>query len=105
MLTSAMMWIHPIRCRLMNWKDGVFALVRDREMTGEMYRVLLVLLAVGDGRDPVYLSQREIGEICDMRQQNVGRSLSKLAEKGIVRKEYREDRICYLVAEYFGMER
>lgn len=87
----------------MNWKDGVFALVRDREMTGEMYRVLLVLLAVGDGRDPVFLSQREIGEICDMRQQNVGRSLSKLAEKGIVRKGYREDRICYLVVEYFGV--
>jgi|688.fasta_scaffold164699_2 DNA-binding MarR family transcriptional regulator len=89
----------------MNWKDGVFALVRDREMTGEMYRVLLVLLAQGDGTAAVYLSQREIGEICNMRQQNVGRSLSKLAEKGIVRKEYREDRICYLVAEYFGMER
>jgi hypothetical protein len=87
----------------MNWKDGVFALVRDREMTGEMYRVLLVLLAVGDGRDPVFLSQREIGEICDMRQQNVGRSLFKLTGKGIVRKEYREDRICYLVVEYFGI--
>jgi DNA-binding transcriptional ArsR family regulator len=74
-------------------------------MTGEMYRVLLVLLAVGDGREPVFLSQRKIGEICGMRQQNVGRSLSTLIDKGIVRKELQGGRICYSVAEYFGMER
>jgi predicted transcriptional regulator len=40
-----------------------------------------------------------------MRQQNVGRSLSTLIDKGIVRKELQGGRICYSVAEYFGMER
>lgn len=86
----------------MDWKEAVFALVKDREMTGEMFRVLLVLLAEGNGTAVVFLSQREIGEICGMRQQNVSRSLSTLMEKGIVRKELEGGRIGYRIVEYFG---
>ncbi len=86
----------------MSWKEAVFALVKDREVTGEMYRVLFVLLAEGNGTEAAYLSQREIGEICDMRQQNVGRALAKLCDKGIVEKEYRQGRVGYAVARYFG---
>ena len=86
----------------MSWQEAVFALVKDREVTGEMFRVLLVLLAAGNGTEAVYLSQREIGEICDMKQQNVGRALAKLCDKGIIEKEYRQGRVGYAVARYFG---
>jgi hypothetical protein len=97
-----MMEVHHGRCSAVSWKEAVFALVRDREVTGEMFRVLLVLLAAGNGTEVVYLSQRELGEICDMKQQNVGRAIAKLCDKGIVEKEYRQGRVGYAVARYFG---
>lgn len=68
----------------MNWKEVVFTLVRDREMTGETYRVLLVILAESNGEKPVFFSQVEIGAITGMKQQNVSRSLSKLMVKRII---------------------
>ena len=68
---------------LMTWEEGLIAVARDREVTGEMLRVLLVILARRDTSQSTSLSQGEIAEILTMKRQNVSAAINRLVAKGI----------------------
>jgi len=58
----------------MTWQQGLLRVAADRSVTGQMLRVLLVILAtisVGSGSS---ITQAEIALILKMKRQNVNRS-------------------------------
>jgi DNA-binding MarR family transcriptional regulator len=88
----------------MNWGDALLILVKDKEMTKEMYRVLLVLLAKGEGDRSVCFTQSELGHVTEMRQQNVYRSLKALESKGYIKVERDKRPFCYRLNQHFGFD-
>ena len=68
----------------MTWEEGLIAVARDREVTGEMLRVLLVILVKRETSEKsTSLSQGEIAEILTMKRQNVSAAINRLVAKGI----------------------
>lgn len=76
---------------------------RDREVTAETLRVLLVILATAEVDKSTSISQAEMARILGMKRQNVNFAISKLVAKGIISKRIEGGKIFgYRVNEYFG---
>jgi DNA-binding MarR family transcriptional regulator len=68
----------------MTSQDALFTLAKDKEITGECYRVLMVLLGQLDFENYIYVPQREIAEMLEMRPQHVNRAIKRLMQKGVL---------------------
>lgn len=69
---------------VMNSQEALEELATDKDLTGENYRVLLLLLSRLDFENWIQISQSEIVEKLDMKKQNVSRAILLLEEKGIL---------------------
>ena len=69
---------------VMNSQEALELLATDKDLTGENYRVLLLLLSRLDFENWIQITQSEIVEKLDMKKQNVSRAILLLEEKGIL---------------------
>ena len=69
---------------VMNSQEALELLATDRDLKGEAYKVLLLLLSRLDFENWIQLSQTEIAEKLDMKKPNVSRAVSLLESKGIL---------------------
>ncbi|MGB5592710.1 MAG: helix-turn-helix domain-containing protein [Crocosphaera sp.] len=69
---------------VMNNQEALELLATDKELTGENYRVLLILLSKLDFENWIQITQTEISEKLDMKKQNVSRAILLLEEKKII---------------------
>jgi DNA-binding transcriptional ArsR family regulator len=78
-------------------------LAKDKRIGGAEYRVLHFLLARMGYEGSVQISQGEIGEVLDMKQSNIGRSIKVLREAGIIRSEGKIGQTAtYTINPYYG---
>ena len=71
---------------VMNSQEALKLLAIDKELKGETYRVLLLLLSLLDFENWIQVTQKEISETLEMRKSQVSRAVNVLEEKGIVLK-------------------
>jgi DNA-binding MarR family transcriptional regulator len=69
------------------------SLAQDREITGECYRVLFILLAELDFENFIYIPQTEIAQKLSMHPQSVHRAIKLLVQKGILLRNERGYRL------------
>ena len=69
---------------VMNSQEALELLATDKELTGENYRVFLLLLSRLDFENWIQVTQSEITEKLQMKKQNVSRAILLLEKKGIV---------------------
>ena len=69
---------------VMNSQEALELLATDKDLTGENYRVLLLLLSRLDFENWIQITQSDIVKTLDMKKQNVSRAMLLLEEKGII---------------------
>ena len=88
---------------VMNSQEALELLATDKELTGENYRVLLLLLSRLDFENWIQITQSEIAEKLDMKKQNVSRAISTLDSKGILLRGPKVGRsYSFRLNPYFG---
>lgn len=88
---------------IMSWEKGLLTIAGDRDVTGEMLRVLLVLLAKVEVGSSTLITQAEIARILGMKRQNVSKAINRLVAKGIISKRIESGKILgYRVVDHFG---
>ena len=88
---------------VMNSQEALEILATDRDLTGENYRVLLLLLSRLDFENWIQVTQSEITEKLQMKKQNVSRAISLLERKEIVLRGARIGRsYAFRLNPYFG---
>ena len=65
-------------------RQALELLATDKDLTGENYRVLLLLLSRLDFENWIQVTQSEISKKLNMKKQNVSRAMLTLEEKQIV---------------------
>lgn len=68
----------------MSFQESLLSIAKDREITGEIHRVLDVIIANVEYGNDVNVSQGWIAEFLGMRQSHVSRSVGVLLKKGIL---------------------
>ena len=69
---------------LMNSQEALEILAKDKEITGETYRVLFFVCARLDFENWVQISVTEMAQELELRQPNVSRAMKVLEQKGII---------------------
>ncbi len=69
---------------IMNSQEALEILAKDKEITGESYRVLFFICARLDFENWVQIPITEIAQELDLKQPNVSRAMKILEEKGII---------------------
>jgi DNA-binding transcriptional ArsR family regulator len=69
---------------VMNSQEALEILAKDKEITGETYRVLFLICARLDFENWVQVPVTEIAQELDLRQPNVSRAMKVLEEKEII---------------------
>lgn len=69
---------------VMNSQEALELLATDKDLKGETYRVLLLLLSRLDFDNWIQVTQTEISEKLEMKKPNVSKAISILEEKGII---------------------
>jgi DNA-binding transcriptional ArsR family regulator len=69
---------------VMNSQEALELLATDKDLKGETYRVLLLLLSRLDFENWIQVTQNEISEKLETKKPNVSRAISVLEEKGII---------------------
>ena len=88
---------------VMNSQQALELLATDKELTGENYRVLLILLSRLDFENWIQVTQSEITEKLQMKKQNVSRAILLLEEKGIILRGAKIGRsYAFRLNPYFG---
>ena len=88
---------------IMNSQEALKLLAVDRELKGETYRVLLLLLSLLDFENWIQITQKEISETLEMKKSQVSRAISLLEEKEIVLKGPKVGRsYAFRLNPYFG---
>ena len=88
---------------VMNSQQALELLATDKELTGENYRVLLLLLSRLDFENWIQVTQSEITEKLQMKKQNVSRAISLLEQKGIILRGPKVGRSnAFRLNPYFG---
>lgn len=88
---------------VMNSQQALELLATDKDLTGENYRVLLLLLSRLDFENWIQVTQSEITEKLQMKKQNVSRAISLLEKKGIVLRGAKIGRsYAFRLNPYFG---
>jgi DNA-binding Lrp family transcriptional regulator len=59
-------------------------LAMDKDLDGVDLRVFMYLSSSLNFREPLEVSQREIADVLERRQEHISRSMRKLREKGII---------------------
>ena len=77
----------------MQSQEALVSLAQDREITGECYRVLFILLAELDFENFIYIPQTEIAQKLSMHPQSVHRAIKLLVQKGILLRNERGYRL------------
>ena len=77
----------------MQSQEALVSLAQDREITGECYRVLFILLAELDFENYIYIPQTEIAQKLGMHPQSVHRAIKLLVQKGILLRNERGYRL------------
>ena len=88
---------------VMNSQQALELLATDKDLTGENYRVLLLLLSRLDFENWIQVTQSEITEKLQMKKQNVSRAISLLEKKKIILKGAKIGRsYAFRLNPYFG---
>ena len=88
---------------VMNSQQALELLAIDKDLTGENYRVLLLLLSRLDFENWIQVTQSEITEKLQMKKQNVSRAISLLEKKGIILRGAKIGRsYAFRLNPYFG---
>ena len=88
---------------VMNSQEALELLATDKELTGENYRVLLLLLSRLDFENWIQITQSEIAEKLHLKKQNVSRAISLLNSKGILLRGPKVGRsYAFRLNPYFG---
>ena len=88
---------------VMNSQEAMRLLAIDRDLKGETYRVLLLLLSLLDFENWIQVTQKEISKTLGMKKSQVSRAISLLEEKGIVLKGPKVGRsYAFRLNPYFG---
>ncbi|CCQ56700.1 replication/maintenance protein RepL [Crocosphaera watsonii] len=69
---------------LMNSQEALEILAKDKEITGETYRVLFFVCARLDFENWVQISVTEMAQELELKQPNVSRAMKVLEQKGII---------------------
>lgn len=78
-------------------------LAKDKRIGGAEYRVLHFLLARMGYEGSVQISQRDIGEVIDMKQPSIARAMKVLMEVGVIRSEGKPGQTAtYVLNPYYG---
>jgi predicted transcriptional regulator len=78
-------------------------LAYPKRIGGAEYRVLHFLLARMDYEGSVQISQRDIGEVIDMKQPSIARAIKVLMEVGVIRSEGKPGQTAtYTLNPYYG---
>ncbi len=65
-------------------QEGFLRLSKEKDLTGDDYRVLNVYFGNLDFENYIQMSQQAIADYLEMRKQHVSRATKKLVEKGIL---------------------
>lgn len=71
---------------IMNSQEALRYLAKDKELTGETYRVFLYLLSTLDFENWIEVPMMKIAEELDIPRQAVGRSIKTLERKEIIQR-------------------
>jgi hypothetical protein len=78
-------------------------LAKDKRIGGAEYRVLHFLLSRMGYEGSVQISQRDIGEVIDMKQPSIARAMKVLMEVGVLRSEGKPGQTAtYVLNPYYG---
>jgi biotin operon repressor len=84
-------------------QDALQAIAKDKDLTTEPYRVLMILLGRLDFENWIHVSQTEIAEILNMKRQQVSRAIILLEKKGILLRSPKIGRSYgYRLNPYYG---
>lgn len=87
----------------MAFQDAFLALAQDREITGEVRRVLDYFFGKLDFENYLHVSQSEIADILGLQKSHVSRAVKILCDKKIILKGPKIGRIItYRLNEYYG---
>jgi predicted transcriptional regulator len=88
---------------VMNSQEALELLATDKDLKGETYRVLLLLLSRLDFENWIQVTQTEISEKLEMKKPNVSKAVSILEEKGIILRGPKIGRTyAFRLNPYFG---
>jgi DNA-binding MarR family transcriptional regulator len=65
-------------------QEALRAIAKDKELTTEPYRVLMVLFGELDFENWIHITQHEIAEMLSMKPPQVSRAIGLLERKGIL---------------------
>jgi predicted transcriptional regulator len=83
--------------------EGIGALAMDRDLKGEDWRVLAILIKRLEYENWLVITQQEIADQLGMQRQNVTRSLKKLTDKAIIVKGKKQGTInSYRLNAFYG---
>jgi DNA-binding MarR family transcriptional regulator len=95
--------LYGAKVTMSTWKEGFRRIARDRSITGEALRVLLVVLSSIEEGYFSSVTPREIGQILNVHDPSVRRAVRCLVEKGVMRKRYESEKLVgFEVVEHFG---
>jgi len=77
----------------MQSQQALVSLAQDKEITGECFRVLFILLAELDYENFIYIPQTEIARKLSMHPQSVHRAIKLLVQKGVLLRSERGFRL------------
>ena len=88
---------------IMNSQEALKLLATDKDLKGETYRVLLLLLSQLDFENWIQITQKEISETLEMKKSQVSRAISVLEEKEIILRGPKIGRTyAFRLNPYFG---
>lgn len=97
----------PVRVKVKDWlmlfHSGSELLARDKEMTGEAFRVFHYVMSHVDYENKLLITQADVKEALEMKQPHVSRAFKLLVKKEILieGKKFGTNKIYYL-NPYFG---
>ena len=69
---------------IMNSQKALEILASDKDLTKESLRVLMFLMSRLDFENWIYITQKEIAEILELKKQNISKAILLLEEKEII---------------------
>ena len=88
---------------IMNSQEALKLLATDKDLTGEVYRVLLLLMSHLDFENWIQISQKEIADALGIKKQNVSKAVILLESKGILLRGPKVGRsYAFRLNPYFG---
>jgi len=88
---------------IVNSQEALKLLARDKELTGETYKVLLYLFSILDFENWIQIPQTEIAKELEIHKQHINRAIKKLESKEILLKGPKLGRsYSFRLNPYFG---